>query len=135
MNEVIINRKYIGTKNFKYFNLRKPTKHDKNWHIVEIIIAVNKYKVHVAEYDENLVTEQYDYAIKDGTNTDNINININEAMANRNNIYNGNIMIADMNKTVEYFKEKMTEYYEAKIAEEEKKIADIRNKISIVNDI
>jgi hypothetical protein len=135
MNEVVINREYIGTKNFKYFNLRKPTKHDKNWHIAEIIIAVNKYKVRVAEYDENLVTEQYDYAIKDGTNTDNINININEAMANRNNIYNGNIMIADMNKTVEYFKEKMTEYYEAKIAEEEKKIADIRDKISIVDDI
>jgi hypothetical protein len=29
----------------------------------------------------------------------------------------------------------MTEYYEAKIAEEEKKIADIRDKISIVDDI
>ena len=127
----------ICSKNFKYFNLRKPNKTNDNWHIAEAIITVNTDRVRREEKirgDEGIrVIETIAYSTERTNDTQ--MCHINEAMDKLNDIYNGNTMIADMDKDVEYFKKKLKEYFNAKIAEEQKKINDIRNKISIVNDI
>ena len=123
----------IRKETYKYFSYRKGSNKDPKWHIRTAILYVGIYKDSYIDPDHK--RKEYTHFIVYNEKEAGYSTSISADLEFLNEVRQGSYMIADMDKGIEYFKEKMREYFDNKAAEAQKKLDEFSYKKSLLDNV